>query len=89
MSKIMFSTDKCHFSVKVVKVVLRGKTNKMSVVIILIISSLVVAGGFLVAFLWSVKKGQFDDIKTPAMRILFEDKPPKTQETKKDSSKTQ
>lgn len=61
----------------------------MSVVIILIIASLLVAGGFLVAFLWSVKKGQFDDMETPAMRILFEDKVPQTQETKKDSSKTQ
>lgn len=61
----------------------------MSVVIILIIASLLVAGGFLVAFLWSVKKGQFDDMETPAMRILFEDKVQQTQETKKDSSKTQ
>jgi len=46
----------------------------MSVIIILILASLTVAIGFLVAFLWSVNKGQFDDVETPAMRILFEDK---------------
>lgn len=46
----------------------------MSVIIILILASLTVAIGFLVAFLWSVNKGQYDDVETPAMRILFEDK---------------
>jgi cbb3-type cytochrome oxidase maturation protein len=41
---------------------------------ILILASLIVAIGFLVAFLWAVKNGQFDDKYTPKMRILFEDK---------------
>jgi cbb3-type cytochrome oxidase maturation protein len=45
----------------------------MSVFIILIITSVLVAGGFLVAFLWSVKSGQMDDDYTPSIRILFED----------------
>jgi cbb3-type cytochrome oxidase maturation protein len=45
----------------------------MAVIFILIIASLVVAVGFLLAFVWSVNKGQFDDVQTPAMRILFED----------------
>lgn len=45
----------------------------MSVFFILIIASVLVAGGFLVAFLWSVKSGQMDDDCTPAIRILFED----------------
>lgn len=40
---------------------------------ILIITSVLVAGGFLVAFLWSVKSGQMDDDYTPSIRILFED----------------
>ncbi len=39
----------------------------------LIIVSVLVAGGFLVAFLWSVKSGQMDDDYTPSIRILFED----------------
>ncbi len=45
----------------------------MSVFIILIITSVLVAGGFLVAFLWSVNSGQMDDDYTPSIRILFED----------------
>jgi cbb3-type cytochrome oxidase maturation protein len=35
--------------------------------------SILVAGGFLTAFLWSVNKGQFDDDYTPSIRILFDD----------------
>ena len=46
----------------------------MSVIVILIIVSVLVAGGFLLAFLWSVKTGQMDDDYTPSVRILFEDK---------------
>jgi len=47
----------------------------MSVLILLIAISILIAGGFLVAFIWSVKKGQFDDDYTPSIRILFDDKP--------------
>lgn len=46
----------------------------MSVIIILLSASILIAAGFLIAFLWSVKDGQFDDIKSPAERILFENK---------------
>jgi cbb3-type cytochrome oxidase maturation protein len=45
----------------------------MSVIIILIIASVLVALGFLTAFLWSVKSGQYDDDYTPSIRILFDD----------------
>jgi cbb3-type cytochrome oxidase maturation protein len=48
----------------------------MSVLIILIAASMLVAGGFLAAFIWSVKKGQYDDDYTPSVRMLFDDKPP-------------
>jgi cbb3-type cytochrome oxidase maturation protein len=34
-----------------------------------------IAGGFLIAFIWSVKKGQYDDDYTPSVRMLFDDKP--------------
>ncbi len=47
----------------------------MSVLIILIAASILVATGFLVAFIWSVKSGQYDDDYTPSVRILFDDKP--------------
>lgn len=46
----------------------------MSVLIILLVVSIVVAGGFLVAFLWSLKDGQMDDDFSPSIRILFDDK---------------
>jgi len=45
----------------------------MSVVAILIGFSLLVAGGFLVAFLWAVRTGQYDDKHTPAIRMLIDD----------------
>jgi cbb3-type cytochrome oxidase maturation protein len=47
----------------------------MSVLILLIAFSILIAGGFLIAFIWSVKKGQFDDDYTPSIRMLFDDKP--------------
>ena len=46
----------------------------MSALYVLIIVSLIVAVGFLVAFLWSVKSGQFDDDYTPSIRMLFDHK---------------
>jgi cbb3-type cytochrome oxidase maturation protein len=46
----------------------------MSVILILLVASLTIALGFLAAFIWSVKTGQFDDDYTPSIRMLFEDK---------------
>lgn len=45
----------------------------MSVIVPLIIISILVAGGFLTAFIISVRRGQFSDQKTPAIRMLFDD----------------
>ncbi|MEP4533450.1 MAG: cbb3-type cytochrome oxidase assembly protein CcoS [Cyclobacteriaceae bacterium] len=50
----------------------------MSVIIILIGFSLIVASGFLVAFIWASKSGQYDDDYTPSVRILFDDEPNQT-----------
>ena len=47
----------------------------MSVIIILLGASLLVALFFLAAFIWSVKNGQFEDSFSPAHRVLFDDKP--------------
>ncbi len=44
----------------------------MSAIFLLVGVSLVVAVGFLFAFIWSVKNGQYDDDYTPSIRILFE-----------------
>jgi cbb3-type cytochrome oxidase maturation protein len=51
------------------------KIKSMSVIIILLIASISVAALFLVAFLWGVKSGQFEDDYSPSSRILFDDKP--------------
>jgi cbb3-type cytochrome oxidase maturation protein len=45
----------------------------MSVLIVLVIISVIVAGSFLAALIWSVKKGQYDDDFAPSVRILFDD----------------
>lgn len=44
----------------------------MGIIILLVILALTVAGGFLVAFFWATKDGQFDDTYTPSVRILFD-----------------
>ncbi|MCF8368787.1 MAG: cbb3-type cytochrome oxidase assembly protein CcoS [Bacteroidales bacterium] len=44
----------------------------MTVIYFLIAVGILVAGGFLAAFIWSVKSGQYDDDYTPSVRILFE-----------------
>ena len=31
-------------------------------------------GGFLLAFIWAVRNGQFDDTHSPAVRILFDER---------------
>ena len=45
----------------------------MSVIIILVIAGIVVAGGFLLGFIWAVRNGQYDDMYSPSVRLLFED----------------
>lgn len=45
----------------------------MDIIIILMICSLTVSTAFLVGFLWAARSGQYDDVTTPAMRVLFDD----------------
>jgi len=47
----------------------------MSVILILVLASLSLAGLFLAAFVWAVRSGQFDDTQTPSLRVLTEDGP--------------
>jgi cbb3-type cytochrome oxidase maturation protein len=35
--------------------------------------ALVLGAGFLIAFLWATRQGQFDDLETPAIRLALED----------------
>jgi cbb3-type cytochrome oxidase maturation protein len=46
--------------------------SSVSALFILIGISILVAGGFLLAFLWSVGNGQYDDDYTPSVRMLFD-----------------
>lgn len=52
------------------------------IIVLLITVSLTIAIVFLVAFLWSLHSGQYEDTYTPSVRILFDD------ETKTDDGTT-
>lgn len=45
----------------------------MQVIFLLILVGILVAGGFLGAFLWALNAGQFDDAVTPSIRVTQED----------------
>ena len=47
----------------------------MSVLGLLVVIGLLLAGAFLAAFLWAVRSGQFDDTTTPSLRILGDGEP--------------
>ena len=44
----------------------------MYIIFLMIAVSVTVATAFLVAFLWAVRSGQYDDDYTPAVRMLFD-----------------
>jgi cbb3-type cytochrome oxidase maturation protein len=45
----------------------------MNAILLLIAISLVMGGGGLALFLWSLRSGQYDDMEGAAYRILFDD----------------
>ena len=51
----------------------------MSVVYVLLPLALLIAGAGVAAYIWAVRSGQFDDLDTPAYRVLHddEDEPPR------------
>ncbi len=51
----------------------------MIIIFALIIVSLIIALGFLAAFFWAVRSGQYEDDYTPSVRILLDE------QTKNDS----
>jgi cbb3-type cytochrome oxidase maturation protein len=55
----------------------------MSVVIFLIILGVLVAGGFLIGFIWAVRSGQYEDTESPAIRMLFDESKPVKKKIKK------
>ncbi len=58
----------------------------MNIFYLLIGVSLFAALIFLGAFIWAVKSGQFDDSKTPSIRMLFDDET-ETQENEETDDK--
>ncbi len=53
----------------------------MSVIYVLLAISITVAIVFFVAFIFSVKNGQYDDSYTPSVRMLFDDEIVKSKKT--------
>ena len=45
----------------------------MELVFVLLPFALLFAGAALALFVWAARSGQFDDLQTPAVRILFDD----------------
>ena len=45
----------------------------MSVIYVLLVISIVIAVVFFIAFIFAVRKGQYDDTYTHSVRMLFED----------------
>ncbi len=63
----------------------------MNIIYMLLGVSVVVALLFFIAFIVSVRKGQYDDVYTPSVRMLFDDelvkpKPDKDQSDSKEKS---
>lgn len=52
----------------------------MSVLFLMIPMALILGFGFVYAFMWATSKGQFDDMETPALRILADDNNERTQQ---------
>jgi cbb3-type cytochrome oxidase maturation protein len=57
----------------------------MSAIFIMIGASLLLAIGFLIAFIWSVRSNQYEDDYTPSVRMLFDNTT--TQENKQEINK--
>jgi cbb3-type cytochrome oxidase maturation protein len=55
----------------------------MSVILLLIPISVVFAAGFLGAFIWAVRSGQYEDTCTPSMRVLTEETATKSENSKR------
>lgn len=50
----------------------------MNVLFIVVPVALLLVGAAIGAYLWAVRRGQFDDLVTPAVRALHDDPAPET-----------
>ena len=60
----------------------------MSAFFIMVGASLIIAVGFLIAFIWSVKSGQYEDDYTPSVRMLFDNTTTQEEKTEITTNKT-
>ncbi|WP_396221359.1 cbb3-type cytochrome oxidase assembly protein CcoS [Gemmatimonas sp.] len=44
----------------------------MSVIYLVLPLALIIVGGAVLAFVWSAQSGQYDDLETPAVRVLHD-----------------
>ncbi len=45
----------------------------MEIIYFLLPIALILAASFVAFFIWATKSGQYDDLETPAKRMLFDD----------------
>jgi cbb3-type cytochrome oxidase maturation protein len=50
----------------------------MSVIFLVLPLALLIVLGAVGAYIWAVRRGQFDDLDTPAVRLLHDDDAPST-----------
>lgn len=48
-------------------------------------AAVALAAAALLAFVWATRRGQFDDLDTPPVRMLHDDPPARRQETHRDT----
>ncbi len=61
----------------------------MESVYLLIPVSVLLVFGIALAFWWSVRSGQFDDLEGPGFRVLMDDNPPQSSVEETKSEKTE
>ena len=50
----------------------------MAVIYLLLPLALIVSLAAVLAFIWAARSGQFDDVATPQLRVLFDDEAPES-----------
>ena len=60
----------------------------METIFVLLPLALIIAAIAVGLFIWAARTGQFDDLETPAVRILFDDEEPRAPATSRASKTT-
>lgn len=45
----------------------------MNILFLMVPMAILLGVGFVIAFIWAIRQGQFDDVDTPARRLLNDD----------------